>query len=62
MKLLGTIAFWLVILGGLALGYEALTDRDLIHTVFRGSHQAGVLLKGAIGVAALIILGGKIKG
>lgn len=60
MKKLADIAFWLVIIGGLVVGYEGLTNRDLIRLLI-SNPTLEALVQGSIGVAALIVLGGKLK-
>lgn len=60
MKKLGDLALWLLIIGGLVLGYEGVTGRNLIGALFHNT-SFEIFLYDAIGVSALIVLGGKIK-
>ena len=60
MKKLGDLALWLLIIGGLLAGWDALTGRDLIAAV-AGHSSLEALAKGAIGVSALLVLGGRLK-
>jgi hypothetical protein len=61
MKKMAVLALWLLIFGGIVLGYEAVAHRDLLALLTDGNGQIANILKGAIGVSALIVLGGKIS-
>ena len=60
MKKIGELALWLLIIGGLLMGYDAWTGRDLISALFRNT-SLDTMIRAAIGVSALIVLGGKVK-
>ncbi len=54
MKILFKVASWLLVIGGLILGYEGLTDKDLIETIFGTNSTLEMIVDCAIGISALI--------
>ena len=56
MKLIATLATWLLVLGGIVLGYEALVGTNLLHTVLGGLPMIEKIVTVLIGVSALFIV------
>lgn len=56
MKLIATLATWLLVLGGIVLGYEALVGTNLLHMVLGGLPMIEKIVTVLIGVSALFIV------
>lgn len=55
MKLMVTLATWLLVLGGIVVGYEAVGGTNLLHTVLGGMPPVMTVVSILIGVSALFI-------
>ncbi len=55
MKVLKKIAGVLLIFGGLVLGYEGLTDKDLIEMMVGQNSMLELIIDSAIGISAIIM-------
>jgi uncharacterized membrane protein YuzA (DUF378 family) len=55
MHTVKTIAMWLLIIGGLAWGYEGLADRDVFEIIAGKNHPVEVVIDLLIGLSALLI-------
>ena len=55
MRTLVKLATWLLVIGGLMIGYEGLRDQDLIEVIFGTNSLAEMIIDGSIGIAAVIV-------
>ena len=55
MRTLVKLATWLLVIGGLVIGYEGLRDQDLIEVVFGTNSLAELIIDSSIGVSAIIV-------
>ena len=60
MKVLMKIAGWLLVIGGLVLGYEGLTDKDLVEVIFGTNSMIELIIDSAFGISAIIVAFGLI--
>lgn len=55
MNAVRTIAQWLLIIGGLAWGYEGLADRDVFEMIAGKNHPIEVVIDVLVGLSALLV-------
>lgn len=55
MNVARTIAIWLLIIGGLAWGFEGLADRDVFEMIAGKNHAIEIVIDLLIGLSALIV-------
>jgi uncharacterized membrane protein YuzA (DUF378 family) len=55
MNMVKTIAMWLLVVGGLAWGFEGLADRDVFEIISGKNHPIEIVIDLLIGLSALLI-------
>jgi uncharacterized membrane protein YuzA (DUF378 family) len=55
MNMVKTIAMWLLVVGGLAWGFEGLADRDVFEMIAGKNHLVEVVIDLLIGLSALVV-------
>ncbi len=60
MKTLFKVAGWLLVIGGLVLGYEGFTDKDLVEVMVGTNSTLELIIDSAFGISAVIVVFGLI--
>ncbi len=60
MKILFKLAGWLLVIGGLVLGYEGLTNKDLVEVLVGANSKLELIIDSAFGISAVIVAFGLI--
>ncbi len=55
MKILFKLASWLLVIAGLVLGYEGLTDKDLVEVLVGANSNLELIIDSAFGISALFV-------
>ncbi|MDX1902354.1 MAG: hypothetical protein SFW66_10215 [Gammaproteobacteria bacterium] len=55
MGMIIKIACWLLVIAGLVMGYEGLTDQDLVEVLVGQNSMLELIFDGAFGISAIIV-------